>query len=215
MRKITAIAALAVVALTPVIATAKKPPKPGKGSTLTLAAQPHPVVYGRTTALTGRLNGSNKAGQTVTLRSDPYPFNALHADGTAVTDQQGGYSFARKPLVNTRFQTKVGGVQSSVTTVLVRMRVRLRLSDSTPSAGRRVRFFGRACPTHDGGLVRIQRRRARRWRTVRRTRLRAAKSCSRYSRRLRVFRDGTFRVTVKPDAAHATGISRRRHIDVH
>jgi hypothetical protein len=215
MRKITAIAALAVVALTPVVATAKKPPKPGKGATLTLAAGPNPVVFGRSTALAGRLNGSNKAGQTVTLRADPYPFGGLKPAGTAVTNQQGGYSFARKPPVNTRFQTKVGGVQSSVTTVLVRMRVSVRLSDSTPSAGRRVRFSGRACPTHDGGLVRIQRRSGRRWRTVRRTRLRAAKRCSRYSRRLRVSRDGTFRVTVKPDAAHATGISRRRHIDVH
>ena len=52
MRKITAVAVLAVLALTPVVATAKKPPKPGKGSTLTLAAAPNPVVYGGTTVTT-------------------------------------------------------------------------------------------------------------------------------------------------------------------
>jgi hypothetical protein len=215
MRRVTAATALAILALTPVVAMAKKPPKPGKGATLTLAAQPSPAVYGHSTALGGRLNGSNKAGQSVSLRADPYPFGGLQSAGTAVTNQQGGYSFAQKPLVNTRFQSRLGGIRSPVVTVLVRMRVRLRLSDSTPRAGRRVRFFGRACPKHDGGLVKIQRRRGRRWRTVRRTRLRAAKRCSRYSRRLRVSRDGTFRVTVRPDAAHATGISRRRHIDVH
>src|SRR4051794_1580664 len=185
MRKITAVAALAVVALTPVVATAKKPPKPGKGAKLTLAAGPNPVVFGHSTALAGRLNGSNKAGQTVTLRADPFPFGGLKPAGTAVTSQQGAYTFAPKPPVNTRFQTKVGGTQSPVVTVLVRMRVRLQLSDSTPRAGRRVRFFGRACPKHDGGLVKIQRRRGRRWRTVRRPRLRAAKTCSRFSRRLR------------------------------
>jgi hypothetical protein len=216
MRKAAATAALGILALTPVAATAKKPPKPpGQGATLTLAAKPSPVVYGRSTALTGRLKGSNKAGRTVTLRSDPFPFGSLSPSGTAVTNQQGGYSFARKPLVNTRYQTKVGGDQSSVVTVLVRMRVSVHLSDSTPRAGRRVRFSGRACPRHDGGLVRIQRLSGGRWRTLRRTRLRSAPRCSRYSRRLRVRRDGTFRVTVKPDAAHATGISRRRRIDVH
>jgi hypothetical protein len=67
--------------------------------------------------------------------------------------------------------------------------------------------------------VRIQRRtRTRRWRTVRRTTLRDIRgsTCSRYSRRFRVFRDRTYRaVVVTPDGDHANGVSRRRRIDVH
>ena len=51
--------------------------------------------------------------------------------------------------------------------------------------------------------------------TVRRTRLRAASRCSVYSRRLRVFRDGTFRVVVAADASHARGFSRTRSLDAH
>jgi hypothetical protein len=210
--RIIVVAALGVLALVPMAATAKKPPKPAKS--LSLAARPNPVVYGRTTALSGRLTGG-KAGQSVSLHADAYPFGGLPSVATAVTNQKGSYFFIQKPLANTRFQTRIGGVRSPVVTVLVRMRVSVHLSDSTPAAGRRVRFSGRVCPRHDGGLVKIQRRRGRRWRTVRRTRLRSGTKCSRYSRRVRVHRDGTFRVAARPDAAHITGISRRRRIDVH
>ena len=61
--------------------------------------------------------------------------------------------------------------------------------------------------------MRIQRRTAAgAYRTVRRTKLRAATRCSVYSRRLRVYREGTYRVT-SDDADHARGFSRARFLN--
>ena len=98
-------------------------------------------------------------------------------------------------------------------------RVSLEVSDRTPIAGRRVRFYGRACPQHDGALVKIQRRtRKGKWRTEHRTRLRDIRSdrCSRYSGRLRVFHDGHYRAfVVSPDSDHTDGRSRSKRINVH
>jgi hypothetical protein len=79
-----------------------------------------------------------------------------------------------------------------------------------------VRFSGRSCPQHDGALVSIQKRTSTGgWRTVRRTRLREASRCSVYSRRLRVFHDGTFRAVVAAEASRARGFSRTRTADAH
>lgn len=225
MKRITTItvAVTALVALSGVSgAAAKKPPQPPQpaDNSLTIAATPPRVVYGHTTVISGKLKGPNHSGQSVSLRSDPFPYATFTKIATATTNAAGDYAYARqKPLVNTRYQTKVGSVFSPTFTVLVRYRVSLRLSDSTPARGRRVRFFGRSCPREDGHLVRIQRfsRTTHKWRTVARTRLKHATRCSLYSRRVRVFHDGTFRVTVSAtgDPAHIRGISRRRRIDVH
>ncbi len=63
--------------------------------------------------------------------------------------------------------------------------------------------------------MRIQRRSSTgRYRTVRRTRLRAATRCSTYRRTFRIYRDGRYRVT-SDDADHARGYSRSRLIDAH
>src|SRR5205085_1878224 len=167
------------------------------------------------------LTGNNHAGKTVVLQQDPYPYDHFNNAGlTTTTASNGSYSFTVHPPRNTRYRTKVGGTTSSVVTELVRIRVSLRLSDSTPAAGHRVRFFGRACPQHDGATVKIQRfsKTLHRWVTKRRTVLLniVGSTCSRYSRRLRVFHDGTFRTVVIPnDKDHARGFSRHRFINVH
>jgi hypothetical protein len=190
------------------------------GKSLTIKANPNPVVFGRSVALTGRLTGSDKAGKTVQVQADDFPYGDGFNDVTsAVTAANGKWAAGDKPRVNTRYRALQGSTTSGIVTELVRIRVSLRLSDRTPAAGRRVRFYGRACPQHDGARVRIQRRtRTGKWRTVRRTRLRdlAGSTCSRYSRRFRVFHDGTYRAfVVSPDADHANGRSRSRHVDVH
>jgi hypothetical protein len=80
-----------------------------------------------------------------------------------------------------------------------------------------VRFHGTAAPAHDGAPVRIQRRRADgSWRTVARTTLRdAGTDVSRYSRRVRVRRSGTYRVrALAHDSDHLRGTSRRRRLTV-
>jgi hypothetical protein len=190
------------------------------GTGLSVRAEPNPVVFGRTVALSGRLTGGNNSGKTVQLQADAFPYEGNYSNvGSDATSQSGAWATTHRPAVNTRYRARQGSTVSAFLTERVRIRTRLRLSDRTPRAGRLVRFFGRACPQHDGARVRIQRRtRTGGWRTVRRTRLRniIGSTCSRYSRRFRVRRDGTYRAAViSPHGDHANGYSRRRRIDVH
>jgi len=225
MRKLGLITALGLAALLPAAAPAHhKPGHTGGGGNqgnLSLGADPNPVVFGRTAALAGRLTGPNNSGQTITLQRDRFPYEGTFVTGaTATTNSAGYFSFTGRPPVNTRYRVRRGGVLGPTVTVGVRIRVSRRVSDATPRRGQRIRFRGRACPQHDGALVGIQRFSGtlRRYRTIRRTRLRniVGSRCSRYSRRFRVFRDGTYRVKVRtPHGDHLSGFSRRRRIDVH
>jgi hypothetical protein len=206
-----------LLGLTLSVATAVAAPT---GKQLTIGATPDPVVFGSSVAFSGHPTGPGRAGKRVQLQADPFPYDGNYRHVTSVdTANNGAWSASDKPQVNTRYRARQGSTTSGVVTELVRIRVSLRLSDRTPAAGRRVRFFRRACPQHDGARVRIQRRtRTGKRRTVRRTRLKdiVGSSCSRYSTRLRVFRDGTFRAfVVSPDGDHANGRSRRRHINAH
>jgi hypothetical protein len=216
MKRVVILSGLVAVAAVPLAADASH--RPGHRDTaLNLGATPNPVVYGSTTTLSGRLTGPGHAGRSIDLQSDPFPFDAFANDGAnTTTNNAGNYSFTRRPLVNTRYRARRGPTISSNVTVLVRSRVSLNVSDSTPASGQLVRFSGRACPEHDGLAVAIQRRSSSgRFRTVRRTTLRAAARCSIYSRRFRVFRDGVFRAVVAAHTDHARGLSRRRGLNAH
>jgi len=217
-------AAISVAIALPVVANAgHKPGHSGGGGggggaeALSLGAAPNPIVLGRGAVLSGRLNGPNKAGRIVTLRGAPHPFTSFTNNiATTTTDAAGNYSFTRRPGLHTRYGVRVGAILSPTVTVLVRQRVSLRLSDRTPRRGQLVRFSGRSCPTHDGAVVSIQKRTSTGgWRTVRRTTLRDSSRCSVYSKRLRIYSDGTFRTVVARDADHARGFSPRRSADAH
>ena len=191
------------------------PKQPGN---LTLSASAETVKFGRSVTLSGKLTGPKNDGKNVTLREDPSPFDSFDNVGTATTNAQGDYAFTRTPTVNTRYQAREGGEESEVITVTVRPAITLRVGDPTPAAGRRVRMRGRVCPERDGATLEIQRRRAPgQWRTVRRTTLAdiPGTTCSKYRRRVRVRRDGTYRAFLAADADHADGWSRPRRIDVH
>jgi hypothetical protein len=215
--KLALTSGVALLALVPAAAAAPKPPKPGPGSTLSIAAAPSPMVFGRSTTISGRLTGTNAAGQTVTLRSDPFPYGGFSNAATAVTNATGDYSFTQSPTVNTRYQTRVGNVQSVIVTVPVRPAVSLRLSDYTPKRGQRVRFAGRVCPQHDGASLSIQRHYRTGYRTVRRTTLSdiPGSTCSSYRTTIRVYRDGRFRAVIGAHSDHATGLSRSRVANAH
>jgi hypothetical protein len=216
MRRVTlAGCLLAAATALPIAADAHhNPGHQGGPAALSIAAQPNPVVFGRNVTVSGRLTGPNNSGKTVNLQSDRFPFEGNFQNaGNATTNAQGAYSFTRTPPVHTRYRTRQGPNASTVVTVLVRIRVSLRLSDATPEAGQLVRFSGRACPQHDGAEVRIQRRTATgKWRTVRKTVLRDIPNsgCSRYRKRFRVFRDRTYRAVVVRHNDHSTGFSARR-----
>jgi len=229
-RLLPLIVATAVIAL-PVIAQADhkpghaKPgpkPNPPAQTDLTIAAQPNPTVFRAATVISGRLKGPDNKAKTVVLREDEFPFGTgVRTVATTKTDTKGDYSFPRRPPRNTAYQAVAStGAAYPLTVsrtafVKVRIRMSLRVSDATPRVGQVVRFRGRACPAHDGLLVRIQRKtRTGRFRTVRRTTLRAATRCSVYRRRFRVYRDGTYRVT-SDDRDHARGFSRARFLNAH
>jgi plastocyanin len=100
---------------------------------------------------------------------------------------------------------------------LPQLSVTLKVSDSTPLAGRRVRVFGVVRPARDGRKVQIQKRlRNGSFKTIATTRLRdAGAGKSIYSLRLRLSADTVLRARVAGDDDAATGLSRRRKLDVH
>lgn len=220
-RSILAVLAVCLTAAAlPVIADAAKPPKPpgspAPGTVgLTITAKPNPTVFQAPTVISGRLTGQNNGAKTVTLREDAFPFNSVDKVVNTVTAANGDYSFTRSPAKNTVYQVSFGSVRSANVLVNVRTRVGLSVSDRTPRVGQVIRFTGRACPTHIGLPVGLQRKGSTGFRTVRSTTLLASTSCSVYRRSIRVFSDGVFRVITKGHGDHARGISRTVFIDVH
>jgi Copper binding proteins, plastocyanin/azurin family len=95
-------------------------------------------------------------------------------------------------------------------------KVTLQVSDRTPTRGARVRFFGTVRPAQDGRLVQLQRRTGGgSYRTVAKIKLTdAGASRSKFSKRLRVFKDAVFRARLTADKAHAASTSRTKRVNV-
>jgi hypothetical protein len=210
--KRTLFTAIVVTSLLAVPAAAQ-----GPGRTLTIAASAPTVKFGAPVTLSGKLGGSNVDGRNVRVDADPFPIDSFDTAGNTDTNATGDWTLAVTPAQTTRYRARSGNTESGTVDVLVRPALTLRLSDRTPRAGTRVRFFGRVCPEHDGVKLAIQRRRAGTWRTVRRAVLQdvAGSACSKFSRRLRVRRDGAYRARFHGDADHAAGNSRVRRANAH
>ena len=212
----------ASLALAVALAPAAVAAKPA-GSAVTIEAKPAIIVFSGATTLSGRLSGPKADGVNVRLEQDatrPYGDSYTPTGNTTQTASNGRYAFAVKPLVNTRYRVVAQAsppVTSAATLVRVRIRVGLSVSDATPARGRLVRFSGSVTPAHDGRTAYIQRRSATgRFVTVGRATLRdAGTTRSTYNRRLRVSRNGVYRVKVAGDADHVNGFSRLRSITVH
>jgi hypothetical protein len=196
---------------------------PNGASAVTLDANPTIIVYSGATALSGRLSGNDASGAVVRLEQDntrPYGDSYQPTGVTTTTANNGKYSLTVKPLLNTQYRV-VAKASPSVTSapklVSVRMLVGLKLSDSTPERGRLVRFSGSVSPAHDGLKALIQKRTSSgRFVTVaRKTLADAGNLRSSYSRRLRIYRDGVYRVKVAGDGDHVNGFSRVRTVNVH
>jgi hypothetical protein len=219
---IPALALALALALAPA-AAAQKPPKPPKGgSAVSLDAKPTIIVHGSATTLSGRVAGPTVAGLAVRLEADttrPYGDGYRPTGLVAMTTTSGAYSLAVKPLLNTQYRA-IAQTSPRVTSppklVLVRFRVGLKLSDSTPRRGSLVRFSGSVFPARDGRIAHIQKRSPTgRFVTVARTTLRdAGDARSSYNRRVRVYRDGVYRVKVPGDSQNINGFSRLRRITV-
>jgi hypothetical protein len=197
--------------------TGAPPPAPS----VTIAATPAIVTFGRPVTISGQVAG--RPSENVELEQTPFPFtdpfkNA--AQGT--TDAAANYSFLIVPTLNTRYHVmaKSPPATSTDVTVLVRTKVGLRLSDRTPARGARVRFRGSVLPAHDGKTVNIQRRTSAGWKTIASPVLVAATPLngvqrSKYAQRIRVRRSGVYRTVMPADGDHERGKSRKRRVRVH
>jgi hypothetical protein len=211
---VTALAALGVAVAAPVAA---KPP--ASGGSLTITSSHSTVTYGKSVVISGHLTSSPNAGQQITLQQNPFPFTGFSRVANATTDAAGNYAFTVKPTVITRYRT-VGKGKNAPTSpeqlVNVRLRVGLRVGDTTPARGKRVRFSGTVLPAKNGRAVAIQRRTSSGWKTVATTTLvDAGNGASKYSRRVKIRRSGRYRAKVPGDASIKSGKSRRIRIRVH
>ena len=193
--------------------SAQKPPKPGATS---LKASAQQVTFSQPIALSGKVKGA-KQGVTVTIERRAVNSTTYGPAGTATTDANGDFSFADRPAKSSVYKATAGTAASPEVAVAVAPLVGLKVGDSTPRKGQRVRFKGTVRPQHDGTRVAIQRKRADgSWVTVRSPRLRdAGSSYSRYSKRIRIRRSGTYRTVIGAHADHAEGVSRERTLTVH
>lgn len=225
MRRAAAAGAVLALAAVPSAAPGQgqKPPK-NNAPELTLEARPATVVFGEDATLSGRLKGAaTDRDVLVRLEVDQtFPYgDAYSATGaTTRTSPSGDYSFTVKPVRNIQYRA-VSESNPPLTSpgrlVLVAPRVSFGLSDATPRRGQRVRFFGSVRPAHDGRTVQIQRRTTTgSFVTVARARLRdAGATRSRYVRRIRIRRDGVYRVRIAAHGDHAESFSRERTVDAH
>lgn len=202
----------------------------GGGAATTISAldaKPSTLVFGASTVVSGRLSGGTTSGVTVRLEADetrPYgdAYKAVTsptgAPVSTTSESSGRFAFTLRPQRTTQYRAVAQSsppVTSAPRLVLVRPLVGLFVSDSTPRAGSFVRFRGTVRPPHDGATALIQRRSSTgRFVTVARATLRDAGTVfSSYSRRVRVSRDGVYRVKVAGDADHVNGFSRTRTLD--
>ena len=215
MRTLLILGALSAALLLTAVSEAQKPPKAGA---VTLKASAEKVTYSTPVTLTGKVKGA-KAGIVVTLERRVADATAFVPAGTATTDGNGDYTFTQRPAQSSVFRATAATTPpatSADTPVAVAPLVGLKVSDATPRKGQRVRFRGTVRPQHDGTRVAIQRKKADgTWTTVKTPLLRDAGSAySRYSKRFRIRRTGTYRTVIAAHADHAEGVSRERTLTV-
>ena len=175
------------------------------------------MKWGGSVTLSGKLTGAKINGRNVRVEQDPFPVGGFDNAGSATTNASGDWSLVVKPTSTTRYRAGVGKADSPALDVLVRPSLTLKLSDRTPRRGQKVRFSGQVCPEHDTVGIQLQRRSKSGWRTVASPVLADVPGapCSSFARRLRVRRDGAYRVRFPGDADHAAGNSRVRRANAH
>jgi hypothetical protein len=185
--------------------------------TLSIAAAPGTVKFGDSITLSGKLTGSNVDGRNVRVQADEFPVDSFSNEGNATTNATGDWTLVVKPNANTRYQARVGNLESANLDVTVMPKVSLRLSDRTPARGQRVKFSGRVCPEHDTVTIALQRRSSTGWKTISNPVLADIPNvaCSSYSVTRRVRRNGRFRARFLGDADHAASNSRVKRARVH
>ena len=152
------------------------------------------------------------ADRRLVLEEAPWPHTAWTAVAETTSDQEGYFSFTRRPVLHTRYRVRSVDppqVLSEEPIVRVRLDADLTVNRERVKKGRSVTFSGSAAPAHDGMTVLIQRKDERgRWATLTRTFLRTGVGGrSVFEKRVRLRRGGEFRVRLPGDADHLPGMS--------
>jgi hypothetical protein len=171
---------------------------------LTLAATPNPVPFGAGTTLVGTLSGTGAPGRQVILQQNPFPYTSGFATlgNPQVTGADGSFAFPLLSVpLNTQYRVLIPTkpeVVSPLLLVSVAVRVSTHVSATRVRRGQLVRFSGTLRPARVGSLVAIQKLNSKRnWVTVAGTIThRLSSSSSRYSKRIRIHRGGTYRVYI-------------------
>jgi hypothetical protein len=184
---------------------------------LSLAANPNPVRPGGRTLISGTLSGTGNAERQVVLQSNPFPYTQgfQNASDVHLTNGDGSFFF---PILSVSLNTQYRVVlpnQPQVGSPIVSVGVAPKVSVKAKRVRRTrrgaiYRFSGRVTPAHDGSQIAVQRLRRGAWVTVSSTvaKHRSSKS-SRYSKRVRLRRGGTFRVFAGTnDGDHVESASR-------
>ena len=195
-------------------AAAPKPPKPPGQQGVTLRVSSALVTFTQPLTSTVSVKGA-KAAVGVTLQRRPSTSLTWSDVETRTTDAKGDITFTSHPRRNDYYRAVARTAPEQISAealVKVAPLVGFRVSDPTPRAGSRVRFYGTVRPRHNGRRVYVQRKTGTgSFVTIRRTTLKAATStASKYSLRVRVRRAATYRVRILAHADHAMGISRER-----
>lgn len=137
----------------------------------TLAVAPATLVYGKGDVVLSGVVSSRKAGQEVTILSQPCRFTEPAAIATVRTGAGGAFRFRVQPMLNTRFRVRAGGVSSRTVDVRVRPVVDLKRTGT----GRYRVVVSTTNPVFlDGRPVLLQRAVGTRWTTVKRALLEKA-----------------------------------------
>ena len=197
-------------------------PAPATKNAVDIAAAVGVVTYGRSTVVSGKVRGPKAGAIQVVLEKQAWPYTTPFKPTGAVTNtgSNGHYAFGVSPRVRTHYRVvakTAPPVTSATVTVGVRYAVSFFVSSRFVHPGARVRFFGSVRPAANGRLVLIQRLTSTGvYRTVARAVLHATTSSTRssYSKRLRIYRSGVYRVRIGAHLPYGASNSRSRGITV-
>jgi hypothetical protein len=187
-----------------------------------LAATPNPAPFNGPTTLAGTLTGTGNANRSVVLQANPFPYTQgfVNITNAQVTNAQGGFAFPiLQVAVNTQYRvlmTDRPDVVSPIVSLGVAVHLRTHVSRHRLHRGGRVRFYGSVTPANDGSQFAIQKRRNGTWVTIAgNITHHASGGVSKFSKRIRLRRGGTFRIFMGvADGSHYQNVSRSIHIRV-
>lgn len=192
-------------------------------TTLSSAVSPATIVYGRSTAVTGRLTN---AGSSTGIADQPVDLQRRTSAGawitvaTSQTAADGGVRFARSPSYTQVFRLRHPGgaattaATSPARTVSVRHSLTARLSRTAVRVGRSVTVRGAVGPAHPGARVYLQRWSSGAWRQVTSTKL---SSSSTYAFTVGQPSTGfrSYRVVRPADSWHLAAVAKLPRLDVY